>query len=118
MDIIITINPMSTNTATVNKTALQYRTRKPQYSPYYQCIEDNYEEFKRSYERIFKEKYGYLRPHIEKVIYQFMDCGILRNGFARVKCKECNHEYLLAFSCKRRHFCPSYYSKRVVEFGE
>lgn len=27
-------------------------------------------------------------------------------------------EYLLAFSCKRRHFCPSCYQKRVVEFGE
>ena len=27
-------------------------------------------------------------------------------------------EYLLAFSCKRRHFCPSCHQKRVVEFGE
>jgi len=77
---------MSTNTATISKTALQYRTRKPQYSPYYQCIEDNYEEFKRFYERIFEKRYGYLRPHIEKVIYQFLDCGIFHNGFARVKC--------------------------------
>jgi hypothetical protein len=24
----------------------------------------------------------------------------------------------LAFSCKRRHFCPSCHQKRVVEFGE
>ena len=55
---------MSTNTATISKTALQYRTRKPQYSPYYQCIEYNYEEFKRSYERNFKEKYGFLRTHV------------------------------------------------------
>jgi len=35
-----------------------------------------------------------------------------------VKYKACNHEYLLAFSCKRRHFCPSFHAKRVVEFGE
>jgi ribosomal protein S27E len=39
-------------------------------------------------------------------------------GFARVKCKDCGHEYLLAYSCKRRHFCPSCHQKRVVEFGE
>ena len=26
--------------------------------------------------------------------------------------------FLLAFSCKRRHFCPSCHQKRVVEFGE
>ena len=39
-------------------------------------------------------------------------------GFARVKCMDCHHEYLLPFSCKRRHFCPSCHQKRVVEFGE
>ena len=50
--------------------------------------------------------------------FQYLDCGILHNGFARVKCGECGHEYLLAFSCKRRHFCPSCHQKRVVEFGE
>ncbi|MEJ2157836.1 MAG: transposase zinc-binding domain-containing protein [Desulfobacteraceae bacterium] len=25
---------------------------------------------------------------------------------------------LLAYSCKRRHFCPSCHQNRVVEFGE
>jgi len=55
---------------------------------------------------------------VKQVIYRYLDCGILYNGFARVKCKDCGHEYLLAFSCKRRHFCPSCHQKRVVEFGE
>jgi hypothetical protein len=35
-----------------------------------------------------------------------------------VKCKDCGHEYILAYSCKPRHFCPSCHQKRVVEFGE
>ena len=109
---------MSQNTPVLCKTELQYRRIKPQYGPYYQCIEDSYEEFKRSYERNFSQKYGYLRSHIEKVIYQYLDCGILHNGFARIKCRACSHEYLLAFSCKRRHFCPSCHAKRIVEFGE
>lgn len=39
-------------------------------------------------------------------------------GFARVKCDDCKHEYILPFSCKRRHFCPSCHQKRVIEFGE
>ncbi|WP_347489003.1 transposase zinc-binding domain-containing protein [Desulfoscipio sp. XC116] len=52
------------------------------------------------------------------VIYKYLDCGDLHLGFARVKCDDCNHEYLLPFSCKRRHFCPSCHQKRVVEFGE
>jgi hypothetical protein len=55
---------------------------------------------------------------VKQVIYRYLDCGILHNGFARVKCGDCGHEYLLAFSCKRRHFCPSCHQKRVVEFGE
>jgi hypothetical protein len=50
--------------------------------------------------------------------YRYLDCGILQNGFARVRCGDCGHEYLLAFSCKRRHFCPSCHQKRVVEFGD
>jgi len=54
----------------------------------------------------------------QDVIYRYLDCGDLHNGFARVKCKDCGHEYLLAFSCKRRHFCPSCHQKRVIEFGE
>ena len=70
------------------------------------------------YEERFERTYGFFRPYLQKVIYRYLDCGDLHNGFARVKCKDCNHEYLLAFSCKRRHFCPSCHQKRVVEFGE
>ena len=109
---------MPTNTCVLEKSTKQYRRRKPQYTPYYRCIEDYYEEFKRVYDRRFSQKYGYLRSHIEKVIYQYLDCGILHNGFARIRCGSCGHENILAFSCKRRHFCPSCHAKRCVEFGE
>jgi uncharacterized OB-fold protein len=50
------------------------------------------------------------------VIYRYLDCGDLHLGFARVRCCDCGHEYLLPFSCKRRHFCPSCHQRRVVEF--
>ena len=70
------------------------------------------------HDKLFSRQYGFLRPYVKHVIYRYLDCGILHNGFARVRCGECGHEYLLAFSCKRRHFCPSCHQKRVVEFGE
>jgi hypothetical protein len=98
--------------------ACVYRQRKPQSTPYYQCIEDHFEEFEQVYEDRFERQYGFFRPYVKQVIYRYLDCGILHNGFARVRCKDCGHEYLLAFSCKRRHFCPSCHQKRVVEFGE
>jgi hypothetical protein len=75
---------MSANTLAVSKNTQEYKCRKPQYSPYYQCIEDNYETFERVYERKYQEKFGYLRQIVSKVIYQYLDCGILHNGFARI----------------------------------
>jgi hypothetical protein len=75
-------------------------------------------DFEQVYEERFERAYGFYRPYLRSVIYRYLDCGVLRNGFARVRCGECGHEYLLAFSCKRRHFCPSCHQKRVVEFGE
>jgi len=44
--------------------------------------------------------------------------GILAHGFARVRCPDCRHEYLLAFSCKQRCLCPSCHAKHQVAFGE
>ena len=35
-----------------------------------------------------------------------------------MRCEECGNEYLLAFSCKHRQFCPSCHQKRVIEYGE
>jgi hypothetical protein len=41
------------------------------------------------------------------------ECGVLDHGLARVRCGACTHEYLLAFSCKTRYFCPSCHAKRL-----
>jgi hypothetical protein len=50
-------------------------------------------------------------------VFAFLDCGIYDNGFARVACPECPAEYLVAFSCKRRGFCPWCAAKRGALFG-
>ena len=95
-----------------------YRPRNPTLSQYYQCVEDHFETLEQVHDERFSRQYGFFRPYVKRVIYRYLDCGILHNGFARVKCGDCGHEFLLAFSCKRRHFCPSCHQKRVVEFGE
>ncbi len=91
-----------------------YKPRNPQVTDYYRCVEDHLETFLQVYEERFERIYGFFRPYVQNVICRYLDCGDLRNGFARVKCNECNNEYLLAFSCKRRHFCPSCHQKRVA----
>ena len=45
------------------------------------------------------EKYGFFRPVIGGAVRQYLTCGDLKNGFARVRCCDCRDEYLLAFSC-------------------
>jgi len=37
---------------------------------------------------------------------------------ARIYCDNCGHDYLLAFSCKARYFCPSCHQKRMLAYGE
>lgn len=52
------------------------------------------------------------------VLTEFQDylrCGQLAYGFVRVKCNGCRHEHLVAFSCKRRGFCPSCGARRMIE---
>jgi uncharacterized protein (DUF983 family) len=45
----------------------------------------------------------------------FLECGILAHGFLRLRCGQCGHDKLLAFSCKRRGFCPSCGARRMSQ---
>jgi Transposase zinc-binding domain len=45
----------------------------------------------------------------------FLECGILAHGFLRLRCGDCAHDKLVAFSCKRRCFCPSCRVRRMSE---
>ena len=75
---------MSLDTLAVSKNTKEHSCSEPQYSLYYQCIEYNYEAFERVYDTKYLEKFEYFRPIVSKIIYKYLDCGILANGFARV----------------------------------
>ena len=94
-----------------------YRARKPKASPLWQCLSRHFDAFLAGYEERYQPRYGFLRPIIPEVVNKFLDCGDLEHGFARVRCDHCQHEYLLAFSCKGRWFCPSCHQKKVQLFG-
>jgi hypothetical protein len=95
-----------------------YRARNPQASPLWQCLNSRFDGFLDVYEEQYQPQFGYLRPIIPEVVNKFFECGDLHHGFARVRCEQCKHEYLLAFSCKGRWFCPSCHQKKVQLFGE
>jgi hypothetical protein len=65
-----------------------YRSRNSQATDYYRCVEDHLETFVRIYEERFERTYGFFRPYLQKVIYRYLNCGDLNNGFARSnKCR-------------------------------
>ena len=45
----------------------------------------------------------------------FLECGLLAYGFLRLRCGDCGHDKLVAFSCKRRGFCPSCGARRMAQ---
>jgi ribosomal protein S27E len=45
----------------------------------------------------------------------YLKCGRLEEGFLRVRCEQCHAEKLVAFSCKKRGFCPSCGGRRMAE---
>jgi ribosomal protein S27E len=98
--------------AALNSDIKVYEQRNPKQSQFYKCVEDHFESLENIWDDCYQKLYGYFRPHVMKVIYKYLDCGDLHNGFARVKCCDCKHEYLVAFSCKGRHFCPSCHQRR------
>src|SRR6478672_303716 len=54
-----------------------------------------------------------LPSHVEKELESYLRCGILAHGFARVVCRRCRAEHLVAFSCKSRSICPSCTTRRM-----
>lgn len=45
----------------------------------------------------------------------YLKCGLLEHGFLRIECDAGQAEKLVAFSCKRRGFCPSCGARRMAE---
>jgi hypothetical protein len=52
---------------------------------------------------------------VEQEFRDFLTCGVLAHGFARLRCADCALERLVPFSCKGRGFCPSCGGRRMTE---
>ena len=56
-----------------------------------------------------------LPSYVQTEFEAFLKCGRLEHGFLRVQCERCHHERLVAFSCKKRGFCPSCGARRMAD---
>ena len=89
-----------------------YERRRPEDTVLYQLVQEHLETFLAQVEL---EIGTGLPEFVEEEFDAFLDCGILARGFLRLRCADCAHEKLVAFSCKRRGFCPSCGARRMAE---
>jgi hypothetical protein len=96
----------------------QYHPRHPERTAFYQLFETHFDSYVRAYEERFESRSGPLRPVVVRSAEDFLSCGRLQGGFARIRCERCRKEHLLAFSCRTRNFCSSCQAKRSILFAE
>lgn len=58
-----------------------------------------------------------LPAYVNREMDAFFRCGVLDHGFVLVSCDACGENLPVAFSCKRRGFCPSCCAKRMSEIS-
>jgi len=89
-----------------------YSRHKPEETVLFKIIQKNWLSFKNQ----VKADTGYPLPDfVIKEFEEYLRCGILAHGFLRAQCQTCRFEHLVAFSCKRRGFCPSCGARRMSE---
>ena len=89
----------------------RYQRHRPEQTHLYQIVDEYYPAFAALVAEQGKELPGYVQREFEA----FLQCGRLGHGFLRVRCESCHTEHLVAFSCKRRGFCPSCGARRMAE---
>jgi hypothetical protein len=91
---------------------VHYERRRPEETTLYQLVQEHLASF---FAQVKAETGASLPEFIKEEFNAFLECGILADGFLRLRCAQCAHEKLVAFSCKRRRFCPSCGARRMAE---
>ena len=94
-----------------NRERFKYQRHRPEQTLLYQLIERHYDEF----QSLLAVHGTPLPSFVQEEFEAFLKCGRLEHGFLRVQCERCNHERLVAFSCKKRGFCPSCGARRMAD---
>jgi len=90
-----------------------YQPRDPSATVLYQVVAEHLETFLAGIDADPTAK-G-LPTYVRDEFHAYLKCGILAHGFMRLGCDTCPHQMLLAFSCKKRGFCPSCAGRRMAE---
>ena len=93
------------------KSTAVYVRHRPETTLLYQIVQEYWPEFQAELASHGKT----LPTYVTKEFDEYLKCGRLEHGFLRVVCEACHDEKLVAFSCKRRGFCPSCGARRMAD---
>ena len=92
--------------------AVHYERWHPEDTVLYRLVQEHAESF---FAQVEAKSGASLPEFVKEEFDAFLECGLLAHGFLRLRCDQCAHEKRVAFSCKRRGFCPSCGARRMVE---
>jgi len=93
--------------------AADYRPRDAEHAVLYRVIDEHLDAFLETAKR--HADGSPLPEFVEQEFRDFLTCGVLAHGFARLRCTDCAFERFVPFSCKGRGFCPSCGGRRMTE---
>jgi hypothetical protein len=88
-----------------------YSRRRPELTPCYEIVRSTLNTFAANRDLEGRPLPKYILEEFDA----FLKCGIPAYGFLRLVCDDCEKEKTVAFSCKKRGFCPSCCAKRQAE---
>ena len=85
---------------------IQYERHRPKLTTLYRLVQQHAATF---FAQAEDAAGADLPPFVKDEFDALLECGMLANGFLRLRCGDCGNDKLgaFAFSCKRRGFCPS-----------
>ncbi|MEZ5659453.1 MAG: transposase [Burkholderiaceae bacterium] len=89
---------------------VHYERHRPEQTTLYRLVQEHAASFIAHTEASTGKA---LPQYVKDEFDAYLKCGILAHGFLRLRCDDCGHDKLLAFSCKRRGFCPSCGARRM-----
>jgi hypothetical protein len=91
--------------------AVAYQRHLPEATLLYRIVQEHWLDFLAEIET----GGGQLPAFVRDEFAAYLRCGIPAHGFLRVRCADCGHSRVVAFSCRRRGFCPSCLGRRMAD---
>src|SRR5271165_7110707 len=87
-----------------------YRRREPEQTALYGLVSTHWPAFMEQ-----AEETGGMPKFVTSEFDAYLRCGILEYGCLHLVCRDCGYSQIVAFSCKKRGFCPSCLGRRMTD---